>query len=98
VLRKEQLALWVARCETQISGVLAMLEAERAAVATDYWNGRTIGHADITVACVLRFTREAHPHLFDAERHPALSAHAERCEALPPFQEIVQPLAPPSGD
>ncbi|TJX00206.1 glutathione S-transferase family protein, partial [Neisseria gonorrhoeae] len=44
----------------------------------------------------LRFTREAHPHLFDA-RYPALQAHAARCEALPPFQEIVQPLAPPKG-
>jgi glutathione S-transferase len=26
-----------------------------------------------------------------------LAAHAARCEALPPFQEIVQPLAPPSS-
>jgi glutathione S-transferase len=98
VLRKDRLALWVARCETQISGVLAMLEAERAAVTTDYWYGEAIGHADIAVACVLRFTREAHPHLFDGERYPALSTHAARCEALPPFPEIVQPLAPPSGD
>jgi glutathione S-transferase len=45
---------------------------------------------------VLRFTDEAHPALFDA-RYPALKAHSERCEALPPFQEIVQPLAPPKG-
>ena len=54
--------------------------------------------ADIAVACVLRVTTEAHPHLFDAVHYPALAAHAARCEALPPFQEIVQPLAPPSGD
>ena len=96
VLRKEQLKLWVERCEAQISGVLAVLEKERAAVATPYWFGERIGHADIAVACVLRFTGEAHPALFDA-RYPALKAHAARCEALPPFQEIVQPLAPPSG-
>ena len=96
VLRKEQLKLWVERCETQITGVLAALEQERAAVATPYWFGQRIGHADIAVACVLRFTGEAHPALFDA-RYPALKAHAARCEALPPFQEIVQPLAPPSG-
>ncbi|HWD28381.1 MAG TPA: glutathione S-transferase family protein [Rhizomicrobium sp.] len=96
VLRKEQLKLWVERCETQITGVLAVLEQERAAVATPYWLGDRIGHADIAVACVLRFTGEAHPHLFD-DRYPALKAHAVRCEALPPFQEIVQPLAPPSG-
>src|ERR1700758_4742388 len=32
VLRKEQLKLWVERCEAQIGGVLAVLEKERAAV------------------------------------------------------------------
>lgn len=98
VLRKERLELWIARCEAQISGVLNILEKERAAVTTPYFLGERIGHADIAVACVLRFTREAHPALFSAERYPALAAHAARCEALPPFQEIVQPLAPPSGD
>jgi glutathione S-transferase len=98
VLRKDQSKIWVERCQTQIGGVLDVLEQERTAVKTPYWFGERIGHADIAVACVLRFTSEAHPQLFDAARHPALAAHAARCEALPPFQEIVQPLAPPSGD
>jgi len=57
VLRKERLKLWVERCEAQISGVLDALEQERAAVATPYWFGETIGHADVAVACVLRFNR-----------------------------------------
>jgi glutathione S-transferase len=97
VLRKEkQLDLWVERCKSQISGVLDVLEKERAAVKTPYWSGEKIGHADIAVACVLRFTGEAHPALFDA-RYPALKAHSAACEALPPFKEIVQPLAPPKG-
>ena len=97
VLRKDkQLELWVERCQTQIAGVLEVLEKERAAVKTPYWSGEKIGHADIAVACVLRFVGEAHPALFDA-RYPALKVHAERCEALPPFKEIVQPLAPPKG-
>lgn len=96
VLRKEQLALWVERCQAQIGGVLAMLEKEREAVASPYWFGEQIGHADIMVACALRFTGEAHPGLFDA-RYPALQAHAARCEALPPFQEILQRLDPPKG-
>jgi glutathione S-transferase len=97
VLRKDkQLELWVERCQTQIAGVLEVLEKERAAVKTPYWSGENIGHADIAVACVLRFVGEAHPALFDA-RYPALKAHSERCEALPPFKEIVQPLAPPKG-
>ena len=98
VLRKERLELWIERCQTQISGVLAALEKERAAVKTPYFFGERIGHADIAVACVLRFTGEAHAALFDAARYPALAAHAARCEALPPFQEIVQPLVPPSAD
>jgi glutathione S-transferase len=98
VLRKEQSKLWVERCEVQISGVLAVLEQERAGVKTPYLYGERIGHSDIAVACVLRFTTEANPQLFDASRYPALAAHAARCEALPPFQEIVQPLAPPKGD
>ncbi len=97
VLRKDrQLELWVERCQTQIAGVLDVLEKERAAVKTPYWAGENIGHADIAVACVLRFVGEAHPALFDT-RYPALKAHSERCEALPPFKEIVQPLAPPKG-
>lgn len=97
VLRKDrQLELWIDRCTSQISGVLDLLEQERSAVTTPYWYGERIGHADIAVGCVLRFVGEAHPALFDA-RYPALKAHAERCEALPPFQEIVQPLEPPKG-
>jgi len=97
VLRKDkQLDLWVERCSTQIAGVLEVLEKERTAVKTPYWAGEKIGHADIAVACVLRFVGEAHPALLDA-RYPALKAHSERCEALAPFKEIVQPLAPPKG-
>jgi glutathione S-transferase len=98
VLRRDALKFWVERCEAQIGGVLKVLEAERAAVATPFWFGERIGHADIAVACVLRFTTEAHPQLFDAARHPALTAHATRCEAMSAFMEIVQPLKPPSGD
>jgi glutathione S-transferase len=97
VLRKEQLKLWVDRCEAQILGALDVLEQNRAAVLTPYWFGAQIGHADIAVACMLRFTGEAHPHLFTAARFPALSAHSAACEALPPFKEIQQPLAPPRG-
>jgi len=97
VLRKDrQLELWIKRCKSQISGVLDLLEKERAAVKTPYWSGETIGHADIAVACVLRFTGEAHPALFE-DRYAALKAHSARCEALPPFLEIVQVLAPPKN-
>jgi glutathione S-transferase len=97
VLRKKESKVWVERCQAQIGGVLEALEKQRAAIAKPFWFGDHIGHADIAVACVLRYTGEAHPQLLDAAQYPALAAHAARCEALPPFQEIVQPLAPPSG-
>jgi glutathione S-transferase len=98
MLRKDPSKIWVERCEAQIGGVLEVLEQARAAISSPYWFGDQIGHADIAVACVLRFTSEAHPALFPAARYPALSAHAAACEALPAFVEIVQPLKPPSGE
>jgi glutathione S-transferase len=99
VLRKDQHSkIWVERCQTQIGAVLEVLEEERAGIAAPYWFGEKIGHADIAAACVLRFTGEAHPRLFAAANYPALGAHAARCEALPVFAEIVQPLIPPRGD
>ena len=86
---------WIARCRTQIAGVLDALEADRAAKTTHFWFGDAIGHAGIAVACVLRFTREAHPGLFDEKQRPALAAHATTCEASPVFQEIAQPFSAP---
>jgi glutathione S-transferase len=99
VLHSEVSAAWVERCRAQIGSVLDALEADRAGRATPWWFGEAIGHGDVAVACVLRFTREAHPGLFDETRWPALAAHAARCEALEPFQAIAQPFSvtPPKG-
>jgi glutathione S-transferase len=96
VLHKEKSEVWVERCTGQVERVMDVLEADRAARATPWWFGDAIGHADITVACALRFAREAHPALFTATRWPTLIAHSDRCEALPAFQAIVQPFNPPS--
>jgi len=96
ILHKEISDVWVARCRAQVSGVLDVLEQDRAARKTPYWFGDAINHADIAVTCALRFVREAHPGVFDEARYPALTAHANACEALPPFKEIVQVLIPPS--
>ena len=86
---------WVARCGGQIHGVLDALEADLSGKTTPFWLGERIGHADIAVACALRFLREAHPALFDETRWPALASLAARCEAMEPFRVIVQPLVPP---
>ena len=95
VLHQATSEQWIERCRTQISGVLDALEADRAGKRGKFWFGDVIGHTDIAVACVLRFTRDAHPGLFDESLWPALAAHAAACEAMPVFQEIAQPFLPP---
>jgi glutathione S-transferase len=93
VLHREISPAWVARCEAQIGAVLDVLEEDKVAQATTYWFGESLNHADIAVACVLRFSREAHPTLFDGARWPALAAHADRCEALADFAAVEQPFS-----
>ncbi|KIG08591.1 glutathione S-transferase family protein [Caballeronia concitans] len=95
VLHKETSQAWVSRCTGQVERVLDALEADRAARPSPFWFGDAIGHADIAVACALRFAREAHAPIFAGARWPALIAHGDRCEALDVFQSIVQPFNPP---
>ena len=82
LLRKDQSKIWVERCEAQISGVLDVLEKERAGIAAPFWFGDRIGHADIAVGCVLCFTGEAHPALLDAARYPPTPPAARRCRCF----------------
>jgi glutathione S-transferase len=96
VLHQETSEVWVNRCRAQISGVLAALEADRAARKSDYWFGERIGHADIAVAAALRFIGDAHAGIVPLADYPALSRHAARHEALPVFQAIAQKFIPPA--
>lgn len=96
-MHTETSLVWIERCRGQISRVLDALDALRVQRPTPFWFGPSISHADIMVACALRFLSEAHPDMFDAARWPAMAAHADRCEALQAFREIVQPLVPPKG-
>jgi glutathione S-transferase len=95
-LHKEVSEIWLNRCRSQISAALAMLEADRAGRASDYWFGGRIGHADIVVATVVRFVAEAHPGLVSFDDFPGLKAHAARLEKLPAFQAIQQPFIAPT--
>jgi glutathione S-transferase len=88
--------VWVARCTTQIRTVAAALEAEFAARETPFWFGTSPGHADIALACALRFAGDAHPGLIDMKAHPRLAAHAARLEATDAFRRICQPFIPPA--
>ena len=95
-LHREVSEAWAGRCRAQIAAALAALEADRAGRGGPCWFGDRIGHADIAVACTLRFIAEAHAGLVVMAAYPALAAHAARLEALPVFQEISQPFIPPA--
>ncbi|WP_202800487.1 glutathione S-transferase family protein [Novosphingobium sp. Rr 2-17] len=94
-LHQETSDAWIARCTTQVSGVLSILEAQCAALATPFWFGGRPGHADIAVACAMRFLREAHPDIAAVSQSSALVGHAERCEAMREFSSVVQRFDPP---
>jgi glutathione S-transferase len=95
ILHKETSRVWIDRCRSQIADVFTVLEADRARRSTPWWFGGKLGHADIAVACAIRFTREAHPGLFEPTRWPVLERHASACESLDQFRRIMQPLDPP---
>jgi glutathione S-transferase len=95
-LHKEAAAAsWLERCRSQIAGALGALEKDREKRRDDWWFGARIGHADIAVACALRFLGEAHPGMVSMKDYPALAAHAARCEAMAVFKAVSQPFVPP---
>ncbi len=91
-LHPETSTTWVDRCRAQIGGVLARLDAVRSERKTPYWFTDTLSHADIAVACALRFLFESNPGAFELAAFPALASHAAQCEALPVFRKISQPF------
>lgn len=92
LFRPDPSAVWLDRCKTQIEGTLGLMESERKARSTRYWLGSALSHADVAFACSFRLTREAHPELVTPGRYPALETEAARCEALPEFGAIYQPI------
>jgi glutathione S-transferase len=83
---------WTERCRGQVLETLGVLNVERAARTSPYWFGDGLSHADIGFACAYRFCLDAHPGLIDRAQFPALTAQAERCEALPEFQRVYLPI------
>lgn len=86
---------WAARLQSQLGGVLAALEDDRAARPGHFWFDR-LSHADIALACALRFAAEAHPGLVQGLALPHLLNHAARMEEMPVFSSIFQPFIPPA--
>lgn len=96
-LHQQTSDLFVERCRAQVTGAASLLESDRTRRPGDFWFGAKIGHADIAIACALRFIGEAHPGLLPPEQFPGTVNHARRMEVLPAFQAIVQPFIPPSS-
>jgi glutathione S-transferase len=92
MFRPQPSETWMTRCRRQIGETFAVLERDLAARGSPYWLGPSLSHADVACACAVRFTREAHPGLFDGERQPALEAHARRCEQLPELAAVYQAI------
>ena len=98
VLRKDkQLDLWVERCTAQIGGVLgdAGKGARRGQDAVLVRRNASATPISRWPACCASSARRIRRCSTTAIR--ALKAHSARCEALPPFQEIVQALDPPKN-
>lgn len=87
--------VWEARCRAQIVSVLNALEADRAARPGPWWFADRLGHADIAVACALRFVAEVHPGMI-GETHPNLMRHATTMEEMAVFREMSQPFTAPA--
>lgn len=94
VLHETMSKTWISRCETQVGAVLDALETARG--TTPFWFGARLSHADIAVACAMRFLSEAHTAIWALGRWPRLADQAARCEALPAFSAVVQRFDPPA--
>lgn len=90
-LHSETSALFVARCQRQITEGLARLEAYHAATPA-----QATGHAEIALATVWRFVQEAHPGLTRDGALPALTAVCDRLEDTAAFRAIYQAFIPPA--
>lgn len=94
-IQKDGAGPWAHRCTVQITGVLEVMEHDRAKVAGPYWWGHRISHADIALTCALQFLVDVHGALFDTTRYPALARHFAEQQGTADFQAISQPFSRP---
>ena len=71
---------WIDRCRAQATGAIQALAAEAWVM-----DGR-LDQAQITTACMIRWSRIAVPDFLPVGRYPALDALSDRCEAMPEFK------------
>lgn len=85
-------APWIARCRLQMAAALEELEKRAAARGDEWLVAERFTQADLTLACVLGFLRDALGVNRDGAEYPALARLAARCEALPAFRAVPVPV------
>lgn len=88
--------VWRSRCIMQIKTTLEVIEGDLNRRETPFAFGENFGHADIALACAVRFLTEAHPLLFTLDDYRAMSNLCAKLEAEPVFKEIAQPFFVPT--
>jgi glutathione S-transferase len=89
---------WVERCRVQMSGALAAIDRYVGERGVSQWLvGKHMTLADITVVCVFTFLNDALRVAADAVVFQSLAMLADRCEALPVFQETRVPFFVPNS-
>ncbi len=81
---EKQHAPWLSRCAEQMHGSLQLLD-QHCAQGANWLVQPHMTQADITVTTAYSFLQDAFA--FEPARYGALHALAQRCEALPAFQE-----------
>lgn len=74
---------WQDRCLSQLTAGLAEMERR---CLSPWFCGPAFSHADVMVACTLRYAHLRLPEVVPPGRYPSLHRLATRCEALPAFQ------------
>ena len=82
---------WIDQNEDQVLSGLAYLNESAAAAGMNGWlaTPSKISQADITGAVAYAFVKAVRPHLEIAEKFPALTQFAGRCEAMKAFSSAV---------
>jgi glutathione S-transferase len=89
---------WLDRLRTQVKSALAAIDRHMDQRGPAQWLvGKRMTQADITAACAFTFLNDALQVSEDRKNYPALSALAERCEAMAAFRETRLPFHPPAG-
>lgn len=89
---------WIDRCNQQMHGALTEVDRIAAQRAGQPWLvGNAMSRVDLLVACIYTLLADAIDPGLRTGAYPSLSAHVQRCEALPEFKATYLRFVPPKG-